>query len=131
MTVGPAAARRLEVMALRVRLEHLAMRAYDTVCQPPTSGGQGNTKNRLLFVLALAPEKERPAVHRLVHLGRHVYKRSSDVLHGRVAGLDVPDIVIAEWRDVVDALEAVEQPAHGCLAEGSNEPTRTASTSWR
>lgn len=105
MTLRPIVVCRLEVMALRVRLEKLAARAFDDACAPVERGQQDKVKGKLAFLLAHVPPDQQPEAYRLVRLGRHVYQRSSDVLHGRVAGMSLPAVVVQEWQDVVERLE--------------------------
>lgn len=113
-----ATRRRLQVVDLRIRLELLAAAAFDAVCFPTRSGQQGHAGQRLIYLIGLAPPSEQSEVHRLIHLGVHVYQRTSDVLHGRLSSLDLPDVVIAEWREVVLGLESVLQ-RHGTRPEVS------------
>lgn len=108
MTLDPATARRVEVMSLRIRLERVAARAFDTACDvdPSSRGAQGSTKARLLFLLAGQDAAAQLEVHRAIRLGRHIYEQTSHVLHGRVDGLALPQVVVREWSDVVDWLES-------------------------
>lgn len=108
MTLDPATARRIEVMSLRIRLERVAALAFDTACDvdPSNRGAPGSTKARLLFLLAGQDEAGQQEIHRAVRLGRHVYEQTSHVLHGRIDGLALPQVVVQEWSDVVDWLES-------------------------
>jgi hypothetical protein len=107
MTLSPASARRLEVMRLRIRLEQAAASAFDAACDAPQDRmyRQFRTGERLLFVLAAVDAEAQIEAHRTVRLARHVYRRTSDVLHGRLEGLSVPAAVLAEWSAVVDRVE--------------------------
>jgi hypothetical protein len=109
VTLSPATVRRLDVMQLRVRLEQAAATAFDAACAAPADRTyrQSNTTDRLLFLLARVSEDRQAEVHPTVRLARHVYERTSDVLHGRLDGLSVPPAVIQEWSTVVDAVEAL------------------------
>lgn len=97
----------VSVMDLRIRLERVAAAAFDRTCLPSRPGEQGNVRRRLLFLLDGQPDERWLETYRLVHLGIHVYRRTSDVLHGRVAAANLPSLVVDEWRDVVERLEAV------------------------
>lgn len=99
--------RREQVLDLRIRLERTAAAAFDLVCGPEVPGRQDIIATRLLFVVGLVEPADRLRVHRLARLGGHVYKRSSDVLHGRVRGQGLPAAVVAEWRETIARLESV------------------------
>lgn len=111
MTLDPATYTRLEVMALRVRLERLAARCFDGACDVPEvdKGDHASAKAKLVFVLADLSYTEQDDAYRAVRLARHVYARGSDVLHGRVDGLAVPPVIVQEWRDVVEHLESIAE----------------------
>jgi hypothetical protein len=100
------------VLDLRIRLERLAMAAFVEVTQPGTMGRNSHIVSRLLFLVGLVKVADQDRVHRLARLGGHVYRQTSDVLHGRVNSLDLGDVVVDEWRTVVSDLEQVmiEQP---------------------
>ena len=105
-----AASRRLEVLDLRVRLEHAAVEAYVRVCNPHQRPQASGVRILLLFLVGLADSDEQAQTHRLARLGDHVYRRTSDVLHGRLNALDLTDVVIEEWRTIVADLEAIPDP---------------------
>jgi len=98
---------RIEVLDLRIRLERLAAAAFDRSCRPAERGRQSCAKHRLLCLLDGVPEERLETTHRLIHLGAHVIERSSDVLHGRLGMINLPPVVVAEWRTVVEGLEAL------------------------
>lgn len=110
MTLSPSTARRVEVMRLRIRLEQAAAAAFDIASAVPSDrrGRQADTRRRLLFLLAQQDPQGQAEAYRTVQLARHVYKRSSDVLHGRLDGLSVPAAVLAEWSVVIDRVEALQ-----------------------
>lgn len=110
MTLSASTARRLAVMRLRIRLEQTAAAAFDVACSAPSHRmyRQSKTEHRLLFLLA-AREARGQEAHRTVRLARHVYQRTSDVLHGRLEGLSVPAAVLAEWSAVADRAEALRR----------------------
>jgi hypothetical protein len=98
---------RIQVMDLRIRIERLAAAAFDRACQPAIRGRQTRPLHRLPFVLAGLPEEEWISTYRLIRLGKHVYRRTSDLLHSRVGTVNLSQIVIDEWRTVVERLERV------------------------
>lgn len=115
--ISPATARRARVLDLRIRLERIAAAAFDDVCHPTERGRQREVGTRLLYLIDPG-RSDAAATHRLVHFGAHVYKRSSDVLHGRLSSLDLPDVVIDEWHEVVVGLEAIvhQRPGAGGIS---------------
>jgi hypothetical protein len=115
VTLSPATARRVEVMRLRIRLEQAAAAAFDSACNAPSNRmyGQSKTQDRLLFLLASVQSAGQAEAHRTVRLARHVYERTSDVLHGRLQGLSVPAAVLAEWSAVVDRVEELRPEEAG------------------
>ncbi|MGO1053591.1 hypothetical protein [Crossiella sp. CA198] len=60
---------------------------------------------RLNFVLGCVPESRWTEAIGLIRLGRHVYAKTSDVLHGRASAVNLPQKVLDEWRTVVERLE--------------------------
>ncbi|OJY47494.1 hypothetical protein [Pseudonocardia sp. 73-21] len=105
-----ATSRRLEVLDLRIRLERTAVEAYVRVCNTQQRPRASGVRVLLLFLVGLVDSAEQPRVHRLAGLGDHVYRRTSDVLHGRLNALDLTDVVVEEWRTIVTDLEAVVSP---------------------
>lgn len=72
-----------------------------------SSGGPGGVMARLLLLLAGASgPADWLAVYGLAKRARDVYRWSSDALHGRVSMLNLPQVVIEEWRAVVNEVEA-------------------------
>lgn len=65
---------------------------------------------RLAFVLGMVPEDRKGEAIGLIRLARHVYSKSSDVLHGRSSMLNIPEAVSREWRLVVERLEEIVRP---------------------
>lgn len=108
-----ATTRRLQVLDLRIRLERIGAKAFDEVCRPAlTTGRQAEVGKRLIYLVGLFDAARQPEVHRIARLGGHVYRRTSDVLHGRVNSLDLSDVVVDEWRTIVENMEQL-------LAEGA------------
>ena len=98
---------RIRVLKLRVRLEVLAARTFDRVCQPAIRGQQNKIRDRLIFALSGVSATEFPAAYSTVQLARHVYTKTSEVMHGRLGLVDLPDGLVSEWEEVVDRLEAL------------------------
>jgi hypothetical protein len=98
------------VLDLRIRLERTAVDALAQVCALATRPPARHVDVQLLFLVGWVPTHEQPQVHRLARLGAHVYRRTSDVLHGRTNALDLSDVVVAEWRTIVEDMEAVLAP---------------------
>ena len=94
-------------MDLRIRLERLGAAAFDKVCRPAELGRQDRARDRLLFLLAGCSIEDWQSIYRTIRLGAYVYRGTSDVLHGRVGGLNVPQVMLDEWRAVVDKLEGL------------------------
>ena len=114
----PGTVSRVQVLELRQRLEIAAAGIYDAVFDPPTPGDQSAILEKLACIFALdAHLSPQPNRHGLVCLSRHVYKRTSDFLHGRSHMLHVPTVVIQEWLQVVEAVEHVRAQMPGPGAE--------------
>jgi hypothetical protein len=109
--VNNAVARRRQVIDLRIRLERVAVGAFTEVCLPVRAPRASRVEARLLFLVGLIDAARQPEVHRLARLGGHVYRRTSDVLHGRTSALDLSDVVVDEWHAVVADMEAILRPA--------------------
>ncbi|MDN5748309.1 MAG: hypothetical protein L0H64_07360 [Pseudonocardia sp.] len=105
--------RRHQVIGLRIRLERVAVGAFTAVCCPKKPPRASSIETRLLFLVGLVEDSRGPGVHRLARLGQHVYRRTSDVLHGRTNALDLSDVVADEWRAVVADMEKVLGDAAG------------------
>lgn len=105
--ISAATRRRLDVLEVRIRLERAAAAAFDSVCRPVHPGRQSSIATRVVFVVGLVDAARQPETYRLAKLGAHVYWRTSDVLHGRLNALDLSDVVVAEWRKIVEDLEHV------------------------
>jgi hypothetical protein len=108
--VTSAVARRQQVIDLRIRLERVAVGAFTKVCLPKKPPWASSIEARLLFLVGLVDAAHQAEVHRLARLGGHVYRRTSDVLHGRTSALDLSDVVVDEWRAVVADMEDILHP---------------------
>lgn len=115
MSQSTASAARIAALDLRIRLERLAAAAFDHACKPAKPGKQSRAKDRLLCLLHDVPDAQLGSTHRLIHLGCHVFERTSDVLHGRLGMINLPPVVVDEWRNVVERLEALAR-------EGQSRP---------
>ena len=106
MTVPDETRRRVQALDLRVRIEAVAHDAYFWAC-PGAPGRERKVKTvaRLAFVYQVAGPARIAEAMGVIRLARHVYGRTSDVLHGRVSHLNLPEAVIGEWRAAVEQLE--------------------------
>lgn len=107
MTQPDGTHRRVQILDLRIRLETMVADAVIKACRSegPRDKFQNRLKRRLPFLLCSIPPEEHEEGHALIQLARHIYAKSSDVLHGRSEALDVPEVLILEWRQVVERLE--------------------------
>ncbi|GLY19978.1 hypothetical protein Kisp01_69920 [Kineosporia sp. NBRC 101677] len=118
-----ATQQRVRVLTLRIALERVAASSYDRVCRPQTREQQNRISSRLLFVLAGIPEQEFLAARQIVQRARHVYKQTSEVMHGHLGLIDLPDAVVDEWEQIVQDLRSLAQrsvPAVQTSHTGSN-----------
>ncbi|MGA5701717.1 hypothetical protein [Peterkaempfera bronchialis] len=105
MEITLATQERIKVLELRLRIEKVAMEAYKTVCQIQGDVSTNSVGARLSFVLGLVPEESRHETLGIIRLARHVYVKSSDVLHGRSNMMNIPDVIVTEWQLIVSRLE--------------------------
>lgn len=98
---------RLGVVDIRLRIEKLVTKAVaDSFPNSAVSVDQSDIRKRLAFVLvAYGNESTEAEILGLIHLARHIYKRTSDVLHGRSNMVNLATVLLAEWRVVVTQLE--------------------------
>jgi len=104
---GPGTENRIQTMELRIRLEQLGVDAFHHVCKPAKSGSHTRTQSRLLLILAGSSTEDWQSTYHAIHLGMYIYRRTSDVLHGRIEGLNIPQVVLDEWQAAVDGLEKI------------------------
>lgn len=105
---------RLAVIDLRLRIERLATGAV-TNAFPGRSVvvPQTNISNRLAFIFVANGTQATPSeLLGLIRLSRHIYRRTSDVLHGRSSMVNLPAVLLAEWEASVARLEAIVRAAH-------------------
>jgi len=97
------------MLDLRIRLETMVADAVIEACRAEGSRDQyqNRLKRRLPFLLCSIPPEGHDEGHALIVLARHIYAKSSDVLHGRSEALDVPEVLILEWRQVIERLEVL------------------------
>jgi hypothetical protein len=119
-TNSTATQMRIQVMDLRIRLERVAADAFDRVCEPTRTARQSRPLQRLLFVLSGLPADEWLPAYRLVRLSRYVYRRSADLVHGRVGAVDISQTVLDEWRAAVTRLEALVSSRPRVAPSGPN-----------
>lgn len=107
--VNSHSAQRLAIVDLRHRIEVIAVVAVESAL--PTLDHfveQTEIAKRLAF-LPVAYEKKAPVSDLLgmVRVARHIYKRSSDVLHGRSSMVNLSNAMINEWLTAVERIEFV------------------------
>jgi thioesterase domain-containing protein len=102
---------RVEILDLRQRIEKAAAEAFDAAWAPGQTGAQNRTERRLAHLWTLAGSTSYAETLEVIRTSRHVYKKTSDVLHGRHGMVTVPGVVIDEWKTVVDHLEALTSVA--------------------
>ncbi len=97
---------RIEVMELRQEIERCTRALLGRIRGEPVTHNKA-IATRLTLVLGLCPADE--LVHRrgVLIRARHVYARSSDVMHGRVRAQNLPQVVVDEWRAIVAELAAL------------------------
>jgi hypothetical protein len=113
MTVPEMTVRRVLAMDYRIRIERVAMTAYSSACSLANQEKSGLVANRLAFLLVGRDDSHSENIYQSVRLARHVYTRTSDVLHGRVNMINVSQVEIEEWREVVLRLEATASRLNG------------------
>lgn len=124
--LSPASVRRIEVLALRQRLERAVAGAVDASCDPLETGKQTQIRKRLVCILSAGGPLTGPdGLYGLMVLARHVYATSSDVLHGRASMVNVPEVMVDEWREVVSRLEKVSSAIGEDLTPGNPDPPPT------
>lgn len=102
---------RLAVIDLRLRIEQLALQAVsDAFPSQSVIVAQTNIGSRLAFVIVAYESRAAPSeLLGLIRLARHIYKRTSDVLHGRSSMVNLPAVLLYEWEAVVVRLETIAQ----------------------
>lgn len=113
MTVPEMTVRRVLAMDYRIRIERVAMTAYARACSLASQEQSGQVANRLAFLLVGHDDSQFEDTYHSIRLARHVYARTSSVLHGRVNMINVAQVEIEEWREVVLRLEATARRLHG------------------
>lgn len=100
---------RLAVINLRLRVEQIATQAVsDAFPSQPVIVAQTNIGPRLAFVLVAYETRAAPSeLLGLIRLARHIYKRTSDVLHGRSSMVNLPAVLLKEWEAIVLRLETI------------------------
>lgn len=107
MSLPATTLRRVQVLDLRRRLERLAASVFDAACQPAETGAQNRIHARLTFIYTIKDTSLGSSQrYQLVRLGRHVYAKSSDVMHGRTSMINLPQVIIDEWRSIIEQLES-------------------------
>lgn len=99
--------RRLAVVNLRHRIEMVAVGAVrDSFPSQLVSVKQTQIRRLLGFVtVAYGHKASMPKLIGMVKTARHIYKRTSDVLHGRSSVVNLPAVLVDEWAAFVETLE--------------------------
>lgn len=108
-SLGAGAVSRLAVVDLRQRIEAIAVNAEARLRGVPDQQFPRNDiRKRLTFIVA-AYQDHRTIEELLgmVRLCRHIYKRSSDVLHGRSNLVNLSPVLLAEWEEAISHVESV------------------------
>ncbi len=100
-------ARRLLVVNLRHRIEMIAVGAVrDSFPSREVSVEQAQIGKLLAFIpVAYSQKGSTSELLGMARTARHIYKRSSDVLHGRSSMVNLPGVLVEEWADFVKMLE--------------------------
>lgn len=108
---GRRARTRLAVVDFRQRIEAIATSA---VRQSSTSTevtfGTNRIRERLVFLIVVLHGKvdDRQLLGQ-IRLVQHIYKRTSDVLHGRSNMLNISDVLLTEWDVAISELEKLSE----------------------
>lgn len=101
---------RLAVVDLRLRLEAAATRAV-TASFPGQAVyvEQTRIRERLAFIpVAYEAEASIAELLGMVRLARHIYSRTSDVLHGRSNMVNLSAVLLLEWETFVSRVEVLD-----------------------
>lgn len=103
---------RLAVVDLRYRIELVAVKAIvASFPQDVVSTSQTQIRAKLAFILVAYAEKlPEPELMGMLRMARHIYKRTSDVLHGRSSMVNLSPVLLEEWEVVVTRLEGLSRP---------------------
>ncbi|GHG24846.1 hypothetical protein [Streptomyces zaomyceticus] len=122
MDVADLSLRRIKVLELRLRIERVSFGAYKLVSKPDRPPTVSNGADaQLAFVLGLVGQDRYGEVLGVIRLSRHIYKKSSDILHGRSGLLNASSVVLDEWELVVSQLEGfLDQYLEGPEVDGES-----------
>ena len=98
---------RVEILDLRQRIERASASVYDAAWLPSQLGTQNRTEKRLAHLWTLKGGSTVRQVSAAIRMSGHVYRKTSDVLHGRHGIVNVPDAVLNEWKAIVNNLEQI------------------------
>jgi len=103
---------RLAVVNLRHRIELVAVNVVAaSFPQHSISTKQTHIRQKLAFILVAHTGKiSEPELIGMLRMARHIYKRTSDVLHGRSSMVNLSPVLLAEWETFVERLEDLERP---------------------
>jgi len=113
MTTQPATssallARKAAAVSTRQRIEHLATSEWaDFTGEKFDTLSHSNVAMRLKLLAAIGPVAEHRENYELALALGHVYKETSDVLHGRLRAMNLPLVRVQEWEVMVARGEAL------------------------
>lgn len=95
------------IVDLRHRIEVIAVDAVESALPSLEHAVEQNNISRRLAFLPVVCEQRAPVTELLgmVRIARHIYRRSSDVLHGRSSMVNLPRVLIDEWSDAISQIE--------------------------
>lgn len=105
-------AARLAVMDLRLRLERIATQAVvGSFPDASMEVAPASVGDRLALILVAYESKATlPELLGMVRLARHIFSRTSDVLHGRFNMVNLPPVLLIEWETLIERLENFAEP---------------------
>jgi len=100
-------ATRLAVVDLRQRLELVAINAVnDSFPTQSVLVEQIQIRQRLAFIVVAYPKKATLSeLIGMLRVARHIYSRTSDVLHGRSSMVNLSAVLLDEWDTFVRRIE--------------------------
>lgn len=98
---------RLAIMDLRSRIEEIAVKSViDSFPYGDVTPKRNRIHERLAFIpVAYATDSNQYDLIVMVRFARYIYKRTSDVLHGRSNMVNLSRVLLAEWIAFVEHLE--------------------------
>lgn len=97
------------IVDLRHRIELIAVRLVERALPSLEHAVDQNHIARRLAFLPVVCERQASVTELLgmVRIARHIYRRSSDVLHGRSSMVNFPRVLIDEWSEAIGQIEQI------------------------